>query len=81
MFHPKHVEPFTGNKILYKKKCHLVGTLKKKANFGKFVILLHLRYQCHCNTTIYHNFVRNVSTSLEMRYLQSGVSELEYSGT
>jgi hypothetical protein len=25
MFHPKHVELFAGNKILYK-KCHFVGT-------------------------------------------------------
>jgi hypothetical protein len=29
MFHPKHVAPFAGNKILYKKKCHLVGTFLK----------------------------------------------------
>jgi hypothetical protein len=28
MFLVKHVEPFTGKKILYK-KCHLVGTFKK----------------------------------------------------
>jgi hypothetical protein len=28
MFHPKHVELFAGNKILYK-KCHLVGKLLK----------------------------------------------------
>jgi hypothetical protein len=34
MFHPKHVEPFAGNKILYKKKCHVVGAfLKLKMQF------------------------------------------------
>jgi hypothetical protein len=28
MFHPKHVQLFAGNKILYK-KCHLFGTFLK----------------------------------------------------
>jgi hypothetical protein len=30
MFQPKNVEPFTGNKILYKKRCHIFGKFKKK---------------------------------------------------
>jgi hypothetical protein len=37
MFHPKHVEPFAGNKILCIKR-HLVGTFLKITQFD-FVLL------------------------------------------